>query len=144
MPGRPELPQLWPPMDGESGASHGRWGLRSPDAGLGHMPELRVVGEGLHGRAEGPEEARMTSPLCGDELFIDGPVSFECDRLPHNYRDGLRKVHSSTDRTPDGRTYRVTWTESEPADVSCPSCGHCMAHPDDEHEPDCVVGCSVR
>lgn len=78
--------------------------------------------------------------ICGDELFIDGSVSFECDRQPH----GLRRVHSSTDRTPDGRTYVVSWPESEPADVSCPSCGHCMAHPDDVHEPDCVVACAVR
>lgn len=75
----------------------------------------------------------MSSPICGDELFIDGSVSFECDRSPHT----LRKDHSSTDRTPDGRTYVVRWRESAPADVSCPSCGHCMAHPDDEHEKGC-------
>jgi hypothetical protein len=111
--------------------------------------------------------------ICGAELFIDGPVIFECDLEPGHDEPGPEEVarkaravpephlrkkiaealagvaggvsrHSAIDKTAAGVEYQVTWTESEPADLSCPSCGHCMAHPDDEHEPDCVVGCSVR
>jgi hypothetical protein len=105
----------------------------------------------------------VSSPICGAELFIDGPVTFECDLEPghappgiassagiiHSATDQVR--HSAIDKTADGVEYQVTWAAvPEPADVSCPSCGHCMAHPDDVHEPDCqadltsVVACAVR
>jgi hypothetical protein len=91
--------------------------------------------------------------ICGAELFIDGPVTFECDLEPgHAAPDmpfsggtipgsaGDQVIHCAKDRTEAGVEYQVRWTGSAPADVSCPSCGHCMAHEGDEHEPDCVVG----
>ena len=60
--------------------------------------------------------------LCSAELFIDGPVAFECDlESGHAAQDivfsggvipdsaGDQIIHSSSDKTADGAEYQVRW-----------------------------------
>lgn len=90
-----------------------------------------------------PTPTDLKMQLCGAELFIDGPVTFGCDlessHVPGHGVEWTRGiVHSASDKTEAGVEYRVIWVGVHVRDIEpCPSCGHCLAHPDDEHEPDC-------